>query len=178
GPTLITSRPIADAEAGEVTFFAGAISELGRPLKASSFELSVDGELVPGAAAPQSLSTWATASSEASQSWVPPVAVGLVYMWIEHLPAGVLDGVQAFFLRVPSRTSVYPTIYGRMRQGRARLSAADVSRLGDVAYLEGYHPNLIEAVRLALSDLTADPAALKLLLVVTDGRDYADPKGE
>jgi len=178
GPTLITSRPLADSEAGEVTFFAGAISELGRPLKASSFELSVDGELVPGGAAAQSLSTWATASSEASQTWVPPIAVGLVYMWIEHLPPGVLDGVQAFFLRVPSRTPVYPTIYGRMRQGRARLSAADVSRLGDVAYLEGYHPNLIEAVRLALSDLTADPAALKLLLIITDGRDYADPKGE
>ena len=103
--------------------------------------------------------------------------MGLVYLWIEHLPPGVLDGVQAFFQRVPSRTVVYPTIYGRMRQGRARLAAADVSRLGDVPYIEGYRPNLIEAVRLDLGDLAADPAALRILLVVTDGRDFAD-KGE
>ncbi|MEP6651881.1 MAG: FHA domain-containing protein [Myxococcales bacterium] len=45
-------------------------------------------------------------------------------------------------------------------------------------YLEGYRPNLIEAVRLDLQDLVADGAALKLLLVITDGRDFADPKGD
>jgi hypothetical protein len=178
GPVLITSRPIADTEAGDLTFFVGAISEIGRPLKASSLELIIDGQPAPESAPSQALSEWATASSEASQAWLPPVSIGLVYLWVEHIPPGVLDGIQAFFLRVPSRTAVYPTIYGRMRQGRARLTAADVSRLGDVAYLEAYRPNLIEAMRLSLADLTSDPAALKILLVVTDGRDFADPKGE
>ena len=33
-------------------------------------------------------------------------------------------------------------------------------------------------MRLDLRDLAADPAPLRILLVVTDGRDFADPKGE
>ena len=53
-----------------------------------------------------------------------------------------------------------------------------MSRLGDVPYVEGNRPNLIEAVRLDLADLAADPAPLRILVVVTDGRDFADPKGE
>ncbi|HSS37946.1 MAG TPA: FHA domain-containing protein, partial [Polyangia bacterium] len=82
------------------------------------------------------------------------------------------------FQRIPSRTVVYPTIYGRMRQGRARLTAGDISRLDEVPYLDGYRPNLIDAIKLNAADLAVDPAALKVLLVVTDGRDFADPKGE
>jgi hypothetical protein len=178
GPALITTRPVADAEANDLTFFVGALNESGRSLKASSLELVIDGQRADVAPTIQTLSDWATTSAEASQTWRPPLSVGLVYLWVEHVPPGVLDGVQAFFQRVPSRTVVYPTVYGRMRQGRARLSAADVSRLGDVPYLESYRPNLIEAVRLDLADLAADPAALKILLLVTDGRDFADPKGE
>jgi hypothetical protein len=178
GPALVTTRPVADAEANDLTFFVGALNESGRSLKASSLELVIDGQRADVAPTIQTLSDWATTSAEASQTWRPPLSVGLVYLWVEHVPPGVLDGVQAFFQRVPSRTVVYPTVYGRMRQGRARLSAADVSRLGDVPYLESYRPNLIEAVRLDLADLAADPAALKILLLVTDGRDFADPKGE
>ena len=67
--------------------------------------------------------------------------MGLVYLWVDGVPAGVLDGIHAFFQRIPSRTSVYPTIYGRMRQGRARLTAGDISRLDEVPYLDGYRPN-------------------------------------
>jgi hypothetical protein len=65
-----------------------------------------------------------------------------------------------------------------MRQGRASLTAADISRLDEVPHLEPYRPNLIEAVRLDLQDLAAYPAPIKLLLLVTDGRDFADPKGQ
>ena len=90
----------------------------------------------------------------------------------------MLDGIHSFFQRIPSRTVVYPTIYGRMRQGRARLTAGDISRLDEVPYLDGYRPNLTDAIKLNAADLAADPAALKVLLVVTDGRDFADPKGE
>jgi hypothetical protein len=178
GPALITTRPAADPETDELTFFVGAFNEGGRSIKASSLELTIDGQRSEAPVVTQSLSDWATTSAEASKTWLPPLSVGLVYLWIEHVPPGVLDGVSAFFQRVPSRTVVYPTVYGRMRQGRARLAAADVSRLGDVPYLEGYRPNLIEAVRLDLADLAADPAPLRILVVVTDGRDFTDQKGD
>ena len=182
-PAVIATRPLPAADTndpafGDLTFFVGAISESGRSLKASSLELVVDGAPVGQPTGMQSLSEWATTASEASSTWRPPVSVGLVYLWVTGVPSGALDGIQSFFQRVPSRTTVYPTIYGRMRQGRARLTAADVSRLGDVAYLESNRPNMIDAIRLELPDLAADPAALKILLLVTDGRDYADPKGD
>ncbi|HXI60884.1 MAG TPA: FHA domain-containing protein [Polyangia bacterium] len=177
-PAVIATRPIPDVDPADLTFFVGAISDSGRSLKASSLELIIDGERASEPPTMQPLSEWATTAAEASATWRPPVSVGLVYLWVTGVPSGVLDGIQGFFQRVPSRTTVYPTIYGRMRQGRARLTAADVSRLGDVAYLEGYRPNMIDAIRLELPDLAADTAALKILLLVTDGRDFADPKGD
>jgi len=178
GPALITTRPAIDPETDELTFFVGGFNDGGRSLKASSLDLLIDGQRSDSAPVTQTLSDWSTTSAEGSKTWKPPVSVGLVYLWIEHIPPGVLDGIQSFFQRVPSRTVVYPTVYGRMRQGRARLTAADVSRLGDVPYIEGYRPNLIEAVKLDLADLSADPAPLRVLVIVTDGRDFADPKGE
>jgi hypothetical protein len=175
-PTLVTTRPASEDGSGKVAFLVGGIDDSGRSLKASRLELAIDGQ--PGnTLSVQSLADWATASTEASPSWRPPLSVGLVYLWIEGVPAGVLDGIHAFFQRIPSRTVVYPTIYGRLRQGRARVTAADVSRLDELPYLDGYRPNMIEAVRLNLTDLAADPAPLKILLLVTDGRDFADPKG-
>lgn len=179
GPAVIATRPVLDAETGDTTFFVGAISASGRSLKASSLDLVVDGHREDASLATQSLADWATIAAEASQTWRPPLTVGLTYLWIEGTPPGVLDGIQGFFRRVPSRTVVYPTIYGRLRQDRARLTAAEVSRLAEeVPYLEGYRPNLVEAVRLDLQDLVADAATLKILLLVTDGRDFADPKGD
>ncbi|HZL20510.1 MAG TPA: FHA domain-containing protein [Polyangia bacterium] len=176
GPTIITTRPVS-ADGGKIEFLVGGIDEGGRSLSSSGLEVAVDGQ--PAAiGSVQSLSDWATAASEASPTWHPPLAVGLVYLWVDGVPAGVLDGIHAFFQRIPSRTVVYPTIYGRLRQGRARLTAGDISRLDEIPYLEGYRPNLIEAIRLNLADLAGDPAPLKILLVVTDGRDFADPKGE
>jgi hypothetical protein len=176
GPTIITTRPVA-ADGAKIEFLVGGIDEGGRSLSSSGLEVAVDGQPM-GAPSVQSLSDWATAASEASQTWRPPLGVGLVYLWVDGVPAGVLDGIHAFFQRIPSRTVVYPTIYGRLRQGRARLTAGDISRLDEIPYLEGYRPNLIEAIRLNLADLVSDPAALKILLIVTDGRDFADPKGE
>lgn len=178
-PAVIATRPVADGDGGETTFFVGAISNTGRSLKASGLELIVDGQRETASLATQSLSDWATLAAEASQTWRPPLTVGLTYLWIEGTPSGVLDGIQGFFRRVPSRTPVFPTIYGRLRQDRARLVASEVSRLAEeVPYLEAYRPNLIEAVHLDLQDLVADAATLKILLLVTDGRDFADPKGE
>jgi hypothetical protein len=177
GPVLITTRPAPADGSDRVAFLVGGIDETGRSLKASTLDLTIDGQPAPTTSV-QTLTDWATASAEASPAWRPPLTVGLVYLWIEGVPAGVLDGVHALFQRLPSRTVVYPTIYGRLRQGRARLTAADVSRLDEIPYLDGYRPNLIEAIRLDLTDLAADPAPLKILVLVTDGRDFADPKGD
>jgi hypothetical protein len=177
GPTLITTRPASEGGTERITFLVGAIDESGRSLKASTLELTVDGQPT-GTSSVQTLADWATTSAEGSQSWRPPLSVGLVYLWIDGVPAGVLDGIHAFFQRIPSRTVVYPTIYGRLRQGRARLTAGDISRLDEIPSLDGYRPNMIEAIRLNLADLAADPAALKILLLITDGRDFADPRGE
>jgi hypothetical protein len=176
-PTVLATRPVADEAAARVSFLVGGVEEAGRSLKTTNLSVTADGEAVAPSAV-QSFSDWAAASAEASSSFRPPAAVGLVYLWIEGVPPAVLDGIHAFFQRVPSRTVVYPTIYGRMRQGRARLAAGDISRLDEVPYLDGYRPNLIDAVRMNAADLAADPSALKLLLLVTDGRDFADPKGE
>lgn len=177
-PALITTAPMTSAASDEVVFFVGGISDTARSLKASKLEMVIDGQPADLVQSTQSLAEWATLSGEANQNWGPPLSVGLVYLWIDGVPNSVLEGIQGFFRRIPSRTPVYPTVYGRLRQGRARLTAADISRLGDVAYLDGYRPNLIEAVRLDLADLAADTTPLKLLLVVTDGRDFADPKGD
>ncbi len=176
-PTIVSTRPVADDDGARVHFLVGGIEESGRSLKTANLTVSVDGQPATPAAV-QSLSDWAAASAEASTSFRPPAAVGLVYLWIDGVPPAVLDGIHAFFQRIPSRTVVYPTVYGRLRQGRARLTAGDISRLDEVPYLDGYRPNLIDAVKLNVTDLAADPAALKVLLLVTDGRDFADPRGE
>jgi hypothetical protein len=176
GPKVLSTRPLVD-EAGRLEFLAGGIDERGRSLSRSDLQVQVDGQSASPLAL-QSLSDWATAASEASQTWRPPLGVGLVYLWVDGVPAGVLDGIHAFFQRLPARTTVYPTIYGRLRQGRARLTAGDISRLDEVPYLDGYRPNMVDAIRLNLVDLVNDPAPLKILVLVTDGRDYADPKGQ
>jgi hypothetical protein len=177
--TVIHSAPVRQTEPKrEVTFFLGAVDEAGHSTKVSDIDLVVDGERIGAPAATQALSDWSTVSAEASQTWKPPLSIGLVYLWIDGVPAGVLDGVQAFCQRIPPRTVVFPTIYGRLRQGRARMPASESGRLQELAHLEADRPNLIEAVRMDLNDLASDEAPLKVLLVVTDGRDYADPKGD
>ena len=176
GPTVLSTRPLV-GPTGQIEILAGGIDEHGRSLSRAGLEVEVDGRPASPLSV-QSLSDWATASSEASPSWRPPLGVGLVYLWVDGVPSAVLDGIHAFFQRLPARTVVYPTIYGRLRQGRARLTAGDISRLDEVPYLDGYRPNLIDAVRMNLVDLANDPASLKIILLVTDGRDYADPKGE
>jgi hypothetical protein len=177
-PTLISSPPRPEPGTHDLTFFVGGVDEGGRSLKGPSVDLVLDGEGAGAPAGSTALSDWAAASAEASSTWRPPLAVGLVYLWIDGVPSGLLEGLHSCFERLPPRTTVYPTIYGRLRQGRARLSAADVGRLDELPYLESYRPNLLDAVDLDLVDLAAEDAPLKILLLVTDGRDFADPKGE
>jgi hypothetical protein len=177
-PTLITSRPVSDPATRDFSFFVGGVDDGGRSLKGDGIEPLLDGQPTEPSGSPVGLADWAATSSEASATWRPPLSVGLVYLWIDGVPSGLLEGLHSFFQRVPSRTTVYPTIYGRLRQGRAHLAAADIGRLDELPYLDAYRPNLIDAVGMNLSDLAADESLLKVLLIVTDGRDFADPKGE
>jgi hypothetical protein len=177
-PTLVSSHPIVDAATRDVSLFVGAIDDSGRSLKGGSVELVLDGQPAGAPTASAPLSDWSASAAEANAAWRPPLTVGLVYLWIDGVPSGLLEGLHSFFERLPPRTTIYPTIYGRLRQGRARLPAADVGRLDELPYLESYRPNLIDAVDLDLPDLSAEDAPLKILLLVTDGRDFADPKGE
>ena len=177
-PTVITTRPEIDPTSGDAVLFVGGIDDNGRSIKASAIEVSVGGKPVVGPTTAQAMSDWAAVASEHSASWRPPIVSGVTYLWIEGVPSGVLDGIHAFFQRVPSRTPVFPTVYGRMRQGRARLSAADISRLDEVPHLEAYKPNLLDAVRLDMADVAVATAPIKILLIITDGRDFADPKGQ
>ena len=174
-PTVVSTRPVADDIGAKVHFLIGGIEESGRSLKTTDLTVSVDGQPAPPIAV-QTLSDWAAASAEASSSFRPSAAIGLVYLWIEGVPSAVLDGIHSFFQRIPSRTVVYPTIYGRMRQGRARLTAGDISRLDEVPYLDGYRPNLIDAIKLNAADLAADPAALKGAAGRDGRRDFAIPR--
>jgi hypothetical protein len=177
-PTVVTTRPVIERDGADVSFFIGGVDDGGRSLKPSAVELSADGTLLPAPPSMQTLSDWAAVSSEASSTWRPPLAVGLTYLWTQGVPSGLLDAIHAFAQRIPSRTAVHPTIYGRMRQGRARLVAGEIGRLDEIPYVEGHKPNLLEAIRLDLTDLASDPAPLRVLLVITDGRDFTDPRGE
>jgi hypothetical protein len=80
---------------------------------------------------------------------------------------------------LPKGTQAYATLYGRKRQPIPRLKASELaSILHDVSFLSGDRPNLADAIRLGAKTLAGDESPLKVLLVVTDGRDFADPTGE
>jgi len=87
--------------------------------------------------------------------------------------------VQGFFKRLPARTSAYATLYGRKRQPVPKLKASEIGGyLHDLGYLGGDRPSLGDAIAVDLKNLSADESLFKLVLVVTDGRDFADPAGE
>lgn len=183
-PFTIASAPSFDPQRGDVSFFVGGITESGRALHPSAIEIVVDGVRLGPPLSAASLGELGAAEEDgrAAGSSVkaakPPLAVGLVYLWVDGVPPGVLDGVHSFFSRLPPRTPVLPTIYGRLRQGRARLPAANISRLDEAPVLPGDRPNMVAAVRLDLADLASEATPLKVLLLVTDGRDFADPGGD
>ena len=182
-PVFIASPPVVDREAGEMELLVGGISEDGTTLKPSAIEVEVDGQPGPSPKAMEVFSEYAQAAAEASQNWKSPLAVGLVYLWVKEVPAGtadaILEGVGGFFRRIPSRTNVYATLYGRKRQPIPKLKAAEIGgQLHDIGFLSGDRPNLADAIRVDLKALLGDESPFKVLLVVTDGRDYNDSGGD
>ena len=181
GSSLIASPPVIDRDA--IVMLAGGVSQEGATLKPSSVGAEIDGAPAP---APKSLDTFfdfAQTAAEADPTWKSPLAVGVVYLWIKEVPTAVSDaalqGVMGFLKRLPARTSAYATLYGRKRQPIPKLKASELgATLHDLAFLGGDRPNLAEAIRIDLQSLRSDESPFKVLLVVTDGRDFTDPTGE
>ena len=182
-PTFLASPPEVDRAAGEMVMLVGGISEEGSTLKPNSVEVEIDGAPGPAPKAVEVLSDYAQAAAEASQAWKSPLAVGLVYLWVKDVPAGtsdaILEGVGGFFRRVPGRSNVYVTFYGRKRQPIPKLRASEIGgQLHDFGYIPGDRPNLAEAMRVDLKALLGDESPFRVMLVVTDGRDYNDSSGD
>ena len=183
GPLFIASPPVVDREAGELVLLVGGISEDGTTLKPSSIEVEIDGGQTQPSKSIEVFSEFAQTAAEANQSWKSPLAVGLVYLWVKDVPAGIsdaiLEGVGGFFRRIPGRSSVYATLYGRKRQPIPKLKASEAEgQLHDLGYIPGDRPNFGDALRVDLKTLLSDESPFKVLLAVTDGRDFTDPSGE
>ena len=182
-PVFIASPPVVDREAGEMVLLVGGISEDGATLKPSLVEVEIDGQPVPAPKSMEVFSEYAQTAAEASQGWKSPLAVGLVYLWVKDVPAGtadgILEGVAGFFRRIPARTNVYATLYGRKRQPIPKLKASEIGgQLHDIGFLPGDRPNLADAIRVDLKALLGDESPFKVILVVTDGRDFTDSSGD
>jgi hypothetical protein len=182
-PVFIASPAVVDREAGEMVLLVGGISEDGTTLKPSAIEVEIDGQAGPAPRSMEVFSEYAQTAAEASQGWKSPLAVGLVYLWVKDVPAGtadaILEGISGFFRRVPARTNVYATLYGRKRQPIPRLKASEIGgQLHDIGFLPGDRPNLADAIRVDLKALLGDESPFKVLLVVTDGRDFTDSSGD
>jgi hypothetical protein len=182
-PFFINSTPNLEKEQGEIVLLVGGISEDGSTIKPSSIEVEIDGAKGPELTFSESFSEIAQTATEQSSSWKSPLAVGVVYLWVKDVPAsvseGILQGLEGFFRRIPSRSNAYTTLYGRKRQPIPKLQASEIAgHLHDLGYLDGNRPNLAEAILVNLKALSTDEGALKVLLVITDGRDFADPLGE
>lgn len=182
-PTFLASPPVVDRDAGEMVLLVGGISEEGATLKPSAVEVEIDGAPGPSAKAIEVFSEYAQSAAEASPSWKSPLAVGVVYLWVKDVPAGtsdaILEGVGGFSRRIPGRSNVYVTFYGRKRQPIPKLKASEIGgQLHDFGYIPGDRPNLADAIRVDLKALLGDESPFKVLLVVTDGRDYNDSSGD
>jgi hypothetical protein len=182
-PDLLVSSPTVDAKKHEISMLVGGLSKDRTPLHPTAVQVEIDGKPVPSAGATAVFSETARSAAAASKSWKPPLAVGLVYLWVKDIPAGIadamLDGFSGFFRRIPARTNVYATLYGRKRQPIPRLTAAEISfQLHDIGYLGGDRPNLADAIRLDLKAVLGDESPFKIMLVVTDGRDHDDSTGD
>ena len=182
-PLFIASPAVVDRDSGEMILLVGGVSEDGTTLKPSAIEVEIDGEHAPPPKSVEVFSEFAQTAAEASQTWKSPLSVGLVYLWVKDVPAGtsdaILEGIGGFFRRIPARTNVYATLYGRKRQPIPKLKASEIGgQLHDLGYIPGDRPNFADALRVDLRTLLSDESPFKVLLAVTDGRDFTDPSGE
>ncbi len=183
GPAFLVSPPKIDREGAVLSMFVGGISEDGATLRPSAVEIEIDGAPGPKPEMPGTFYDLAQNAAEADSAWKSPMAVGLVYLWIKETPTAfsdaILEGLQGFFRRLPARTNAYATVYGRKRQPIPMLKASEIGGyLHDVGYLGGDRPNLGDALALGAKSLASVESPFRVLLVVTDGRDFDDATGE
>lgn len=181
GSSFLVSQPAI--EGNEIVLMLGGLSEDGVALKPTLVAVEIDGQPADPPRALGSLFQHGESASESNPKTAAPLAVGLVYLWVKDVPPALsdalLEGVTNFCRRLPRGTQTYATLYGRKRQPIPRLKATELaSTLHDVGFLSGDRPNLADAIRLTAKALAGDDSPLKVLLVVTDGRDFADPMGE
>ena len=175
GTSFLVSSPVLEHD--EIVLMLGGLSEDGVALKPTSVQVEIDGA---PAAPPRVEPLFERAESAGERS---PLAVGLTYLWIKEVPSAMsdalLEGVTGFCRRLPNSTPVRAVLYGRKRQPIPKLKASELaSDLHDVGFLAGDRPNLADAIRLAIKALSSEESPLKILLLATDGRDFADPTGE
>ena len=122
-PMFLASPPEVERDSGEMVLLVGGISEDGTTLKPSAVEVEIDGQPGPAPKSLEVFSEFAQTAAEASQSWKSPLAVGLVYLWVKDVPAGIsdamLEGVGDFlgeFRREATSTQPCTAVSGNLFQ--------------------------------------------------------------
>jgi len=173
--TLLVGPAEVDGTTGELALIAGATKADGSPAKLGDAQLLLDEQRMSDAIGEARISFYAADHPK----WVPPIAVGMVYLWAQGGPDGVMDGIEALCKHLPARASVYPTPYGQgYRPVITRISAARAAAgdLADYAPLQGDQYKLLDAIRFNVSKLLEDDAPLRYLVIVTDGRDLQNER--
>lgn len=166
--TLVVADPeVVDGTLGVVV--AGRTSE-GAPAPATDVDLVLDGADGVREVGRDKLGSYA----DENPKWTPPLAIGVVYLWAKGAPKSVLDGLEALFRNVkPGTITVYPTPYGqghRKFNTKGSASRAAGGELAEYPPYENDQPRLVDAVKFNAKTLAEDPAPLKLLFIITDGR--------
>jgi hypothetical protein len=171
--TVLVAAPEIDRDKGELVVLVGAARPDGTPARVENATLLFNDVDAGPAVGDDAITDYASEHPR----WAPPIAIGLVYLWAKGGPETVMDGIESLFKHVPGRVTVYPTPYGQgYRPVLTRLTAARAAGgdLVDLPPLVGDQYKLIEAVRFNASKLAEDESAIKHLVIITDGIDFAE----
>jgi hypothetical protein len=171
-PALLGGGQELDEETGELVLFLAGRAADGSPAPVVEPQLYLDGSGPYPPAGRDKLLEYAADRPK----WVAPVAIGVVYLWATGTPQTLMDGLENLFRHVPAKVAVYPTPYGQgHRKVVTKLTAARVAGgdLADYPQLPGDQHRLVPAVQFNAAKLAEDRSPLKLLFIVTDGREPA-----
>jgi hypothetical protein len=170
---LTVAAPDVDKEKGEVAALIGAVRPDGSAARLADVRLLLDDAEAGVAVGDDAMADY----SADHPKWTPPIAVGVVYLWVKGGPETVLTALEALFRHVPGKVNVYPTPYGQgYRPVITRVTAARAAGgdLADIPTLDGDQYKVIEAVRFNAAKLEQDDAPIHHLIIVTDGRDFVE----
>jgi alkylhydroperoxidase/carboxymuconolactone decarboxylase family protein YurZ len=173
---LWAGAPELDRDTGQLSLFALGTGDDGAPTPLATPAALVGARALGAPSGREKLGDFAADHPK----WLPPVAIGAVYLWAKGSPPAVVEGLEAFFKHLPARTPVHPTLYGQgYRKVITKVTAARAAGgdLADYAPLPGDQMKLLDALRFNARKLAEIRAPLRLLLVVTDGRDAGADRG-